>query len=1208
MVGFSGLSVGKAAAIFVFVAILVGGIGFVSPDTGSGGAGPVGVVSASEHVDARINTLGTNDGPYYSGDDVTASVTIENTGSERHEFFVGYSVQGPDGNWYSNDQGTGQTVTLDSGETEHLDLDWTVPDDAPLGSYDTTVSVWQESDRDALETRLDRMESPDTFDVQQREDGCLFVSLDDEDGDDASAKVLLRGTTTDHSEFADTSDDSEPAFCNGEESYDSYMFAAPPGEYEVWVIDDGSPQEYWGIFETSITRGELNTLSLDRGGVYGRGSSIESDRGTRRFAPGGRAEVSAAVYNGYDATDSTARMELYVYESGRSMPENPTATIDGGSIDASRNGDITDSITLPDGEGTYEVVGHIETYLGPGEDYYLTDTVDFGEVTVEAFEPPRIESSAPDDGLVLTADADRSFSVDVSDSDTSTAELSYEWSVDGQTVGDGDSLRFDAGRYQGGTHTVRVVVSDGSSRTRDAMTEWTVEVVEPPTIIDLQPGNTEVATGDELTFSAAATDPGGYTPLSYEWSIDGRAFDGSEVEYTFESAGERTVDLRVTNTQGVTRSRSFTLDVHGPPTIQRSSPPESNHLLTPDEQQQFSVEASDPDTSSSDLRYEWSVDGDRVASEETFTFDASSYGSGEHTVSVRVSDGSRQTDDDAVQWSTRVVAPPTIRDVQPGNTEATIGEPVVFSASATDPGGYTPLSYEWSIDGQTFDGSSVERTFQSAGERSVELTVSNERGVSRTRTFTVDVESSPPDITSLSPITPLIVAGESVTVSAAAEDPSERDTSFRYEWSLGDENWNGREITVSPRTVGRHDLELTVTNDFGTETTETVTITVRNDQPTVERVSPGEATISPVAEQSRRFAVDVVDHDSQPVSVALSVDGQVVSERTVAEPRQVSFRRAIADPGDHTVEIDVTDDHGASTSTTWDLAVQSRPPEITSRSPGRSQLSLRSGNSTTFRIDARDPDGESLSYEWYVDDEFSGSGQSYNRTFDRHGQYSIRAVVIDASGSRTTHNWTVSTVSFRETPEIDPQLSSLRLDEQSGAETASVSVTNPSINQRSALVELILEVPDFVDVTGTGNVQSSSASQYRINDTIAPGEQESLSVHFEVDSNIEPGSTIDLDYSVLYRPVDNTEDISVVENDTNKIRIATATPSETVQSSQQGNGGEQTNGTQRATDGATTPSSPGQTVGVGPGLGAPVVVVALLVLVVGRRAYSRTSR
>lgn len=116
-------------------------------------------------IDAKITDFASSSGAYRAGEDVTSRVEVENTGNTRHTFFVGYGVIDEDGNFHDNDGTTGTQVTLDAGERTTVSVSWTVEEDAPTGTYDAGTTVWQESNPEALETRLDDARVKNVFEV-----------------------------------------------------------------------------------------------------------------------------------------------------------------------------------------------------------------------------------------------------------------------------------------------------------------------------------------------------------------------------------------------------------------------------------------------------------------------------------------------------------------------------------------------------------------------------------------------------------------------------------------------------------------------------------------------------------------------------------------------------------------------------------------------------------------------------------------------------------------------------------------------------------------------------------------------------------------------------------------------------------------------------------------------------------------------------------
>mgnify|MGYP000126755954 CR=1 FL=1 len=112
--------------------------------------------SGQEDSDVELTDIQIESGPYSLGDSVPAEVTVENKRDIEGTFFVGYSAT-PNGSneSYDNNGSTGQAVTLLPGESLSVDVSVTIPEEASTGAYTLISSVWEESNPEDLETRLD---------------------------------------------------------------------------------------------------------------------------------------------------------------------------------------------------------------------------------------------------------------------------------------------------------------------------------------------------------------------------------------------------------------------------------------------------------------------------------------------------------------------------------------------------------------------------------------------------------------------------------------------------------------------------------------------------------------------------------------------------------------------------------------------------------------------------------------------------------------------------------------------------------------------------------------------------------------------------------------------------------------------------------------------------------------------------------------------
>ena len=145
----------------------------------SGGSGEVA------HVDAEINAFRISAGDHRTGYPLLASSRIQSTGTVRHTYWMGYSVQDPKGKWHA---ARAIPVELTPGEDSGARGFTTKPLKIP-GLYTARASVWTDSPKENPEAAL-LDEANTTFRAySKRED---FSTLDP-DRWETSEKTLGRG-------------------------------------------------------------------------------------------------------------------------------------------------------------------------------------------------------------------------------------------------------------------------------------------------------------------------------------------------------------------------------------------------------------------------------------------------------------------------------------------------------------------------------------------------------------------------------------------------------------------------------------------------------------------------------------------------------------------------------------------------------------------------------------------------------------------------------------------------------------------------------------------------------------------------------------------------------------------------------------------------------------------------------------------------------
>jgi V8-like Glu-specific endopeptidase len=136
-------------------------------------------VIKSQQIAASIEGFDLSQGAYSPGDSVESTITVENRGNVRHEFYIEYNFVGPYGNEYNNSGTPEATVTIDPGASESTMVSWTVPDGAPRGEYDAVAVVWKNTESRSLNDSLDKSKIDSAVRVE-RPDDVVIVSYDPE--------------------------------------------------------------------------------------------------------------------------------------------------------------------------------------------------------------------------------------------------------------------------------------------------------------------------------------------------------------------------------------------------------------------------------------------------------------------------------------------------------------------------------------------------------------------------------------------------------------------------------------------------------------------------------------------------------------------------------------------------------------------------------------------------------------------------------------------------------------------------------------------------------------------------------------------------------------------------------------------------------------------------------------------------------------------
>ncbi len=180
--------------------------------------------------------------------------------------------------------------------------------------------------------------------------------------------------------------------------------------------------------------------------------------------------------------------------------------------------------------------------------------------------------------------------------------------------------------------------------------------------------------------------------------------------------------------------------------------------------------------------------------------------------------------------------------------------------------------------------------------------------------------------------------------------------------------------------------------------------------------------------------------------------------------KQIS--RIFATPGTYDVMLNVTDCKGTSAIATVTVTVNqgNSAPTIAAFSP-ESPATVNSGTAQAFSVDARDADGDPLSYSWRLDGAVvpvTTSVMTYSPAAADAGSHAIAVTVSDGFGGTVSRTWDVTVVRVNRPPVASAQSVSTPED------TARAITLTGSDPDGDALSYTIVTGPAHGTLSGTG--------------------------------------------------------------------------------------------------------------------------------------------
>lgn len=505
--------------------------------------------------------------------------------------------------------------------------------------------------------------------------------------------------------------------------------------------------------------------------------------------------------------------------------------------------------------------------------------------------------------------------------------------------------------------------------------------------------------GDTVTFTDASTDAEG--PItSRSWTFgDGAASSAANPTHAYASQGQYTVALQVTDAGDLTATKVTTITVSAPPAAPTAN--FTNEPATPRAGRQVNFTDTSTQGSAPLSAWTWSFGDNSTSTTRHPNHTFSQPGTYNVTLRVRNADGM-----DAATSRTITVLPERVlrANFTINTTFLRAGLAINFTDTST-PGETTITTRSWTFgDGETATTTNASHTYAQAGNYTVRLSIMDSAGAtnSTSRTITIHPPESIPAPTPLftyAPTRPF--AGEDVSFTDASEAPE--SSLVAWAWSFGDGATSAQpNPTHAYASPGQYTVTLNVTSANGKTAEQSLTLTV------------GAANAVPIA----AFSLPTIILEGTPLSL---VDQSTDPDSTIAtrawdmgdgtSSTNASPTHTYARAGTYTVTLTVTDDAGATNTTTRQITVD--PATMTARIIA--PPTAHAGDPVTL-TDASTSNSDIATRAWSFGDGETATTQNATHTYEEPGTFTITLTATNAQGRTNTTSTTIVILPPRASP------------------------------------------------------------------------------------------------------------------------------------------------------------------------------------------------
>ena len=511
--------------------------------------------------------------------------------------------------------------------------------------------------------------------------------------------------------------------------------------------------------------------------------------------------------------------------------------------------------------------------------------------------------------------------------------------------------------------------------------------------------------------------------------------------------------------------------------------------------------ASDP--GSDELTYTWEISDRLSVTSNQSTVDQTFVDNGIYNATLTVTDPYGGTDSQTFDITVDNAAP----TVDTGE-DRTIneGETITLSGTYSDLGVNDTHTTRWEFDdGTIIEGQTAQRTYSEPGSYTATFTVTDNDGASTSQTINITVNNTAPVITTLTGNTN-ISEGDTATFNASATDSGNGELSYTWDFGDGSEqlSGNGEQATVTHEYTdnGNYTVTLTVEDDNGASSTQTLDIVVNNIAPAIASIA-GATNIN--EGETVTYTASVSDPGDDELTYNWTVNGEPISNESDPETIDYTF----TNNGNYNLNLTVTDDDGAATTSELEILVNNVAPTINITS----SITGNEGEAIAFDPTISDPGNDTLTVTLDFGDSsepitVSSEELPVTHTYTDNGNYTATLTVTDNDSATT--NQTIDVTINNTAPVITTLTGDTEINEGESATFNAIGEAGTAVISSDGGNDTLTYTWDFGDGTPqeTGNGEQGTVTHeyldngdYTVTLTVADEEGDSVSSTLDVTVN-----------------------------------------------------------------------------------------------------------